>query len=82
MRELEFAWASFLARRDARRRDPGDRPAPAHARRARPLQQHLALVPAERDHRAARASPRTTPELALALLGLPPARQELERAAA
>ena len=61
MRELEFAWASFLATRDARRRDPGDRPAPAHARRARPLQQHLALVPAERDHRAEPHRRATTP---------------------
>ena len=32
-------------------RDPGDRPADAHACGPRPLQQHLAVVPAERDRR-------------------------------
>ena len=35
-----------------RRRDPGERPAPARPARPRPLQQHLALVPPERDRRA------------------------------
>ena len=33
-RELEFAWASFLAERDARRRDARERPAPADAARS------------------------------------------------
>ena len=50
-RDLEFAWASFLVARDGAGRDPRERPAPAHARDPRPLQQHLALVPPERDRR-------------------------------
>ena len=68
-------------RRDARRRDPGDRPAPAHPRRARPLQQHLALVSPERHHRAARVAEYYT-ELALAMVGVPPAAPEPQRVAA
>ena len=60
-RDLEFAWASFLAVGDARGSDPAERSAPAHARRPRPLQQHLALVPPERHRRASRASGSTSP---------------------
>ena len=52
--------------RDARRRDPGERPAPAHARDPRPLQQHLALVPAERASSRSTASPTSSPSAALA----------------
>ena len=81
MRELEFAWASFLAARDARRRDPGDRPAPAHARRARPLQQHLALVPPERDDRPGSGG-RVLHGAGTRHDRPPPAARELERAAA
>src|SRR5215211_6619552 len=39
---------------DGRRRDPAERPAPADPGPPRPLQQHLALVPAER-HRPPRS---------------------------
>ena len=45
-RQLEFAWASFLAERDARRRGARQRPAPAEPGSPRALQQHLAVVPA------------------------------------
>ena len=51
-RDLEFAWASFLARAMQRGAIPDSRPAPARARDPRALQQHLALVPPERDRRA------------------------------
>ena len=81
MRDLEFAWASFLASRDARRRDPGDRPAPAHACRARPLQQHLALVPPDGIVALADMAEYFT-QLALAMVGAPPDGLESERAAA
>ena len=69
-------------RGDARRDDPGDRSAPAHARRARALQQHLALVPARTGSSRSIASPSTTRSWRTPLVGLPPQAIAPERAAA
>ena len=63
-RDLEFAWASFLARAMRAGRDPRDRPAPARPRGPRALQQHLAVVPAERDRRAEQRSRTSSPTAA------------------
>ena len=51
-RALELAWAAFLGDAMQRGAIPHERPAPHDARDPRPLQQHLALVPAERARRA------------------------------
>ena len=54
MRDLEFAWATFLTRGMEQGAIPRGGPAPARARDPRPLQQRLALVPPEGQHVARR----------------------------
>ena len=56
-RQLEFAWASFLVGRDARRRRARERPAPAEPGSPRALQQRLAVVPARTASMAFSRSP-------------------------
>ena len=80
-RDLEFAWASFLSHAMQQGAIPKQRPAPADARDPRPLQQHLALVPAQRHRRADRIAEFFT-ERTLALLGVAPGCRRRARAAA